>query len=519
MNRLLLVGCLFIAFHNSFAQEIVRENLGSSINTSFADTKPIISPDGKTLFFARQFHPDNTNGEKDAQDIYYSRYLNHQWTKAINIGSPLNDKYPNGVSAISPDGNTVLVLNAYDDNGVYNGVSISHRQGNFWSNPIKLNIKNYYNNNDFVDYYISNNEQELLLTIEREDAFGDQDLYVSFRIDEYNWTEPVNLGSHINTNKAEFSPFLAADNKTLFFASEGHGSYGGSDIYYSKRLDDTWQNWTDPLNLGPDINSDGFEAYYTIPASGDCAYYVSDKDGIDGSKDIFKATLHYQFNPEPVFLIKGHAINSKTHKSIEAEIKYHGIDVEGDNGTAKSEKYNGAYAIVLPRGTSYRYWPEAEGFYGISQYMDASKLEVYREVDNNLYLFPVEPGQHFPIHEIMFARTTDNFMPESSFELERFLKFLRDNTGVQIEITGYTNEFEVGQKNLILSESRASAFAKYLIEHGINKERLIYKGMGNRIYHVDYIKTFRKIDPINRLEIKILSTVWEPTSLTTQNAE
>lgn len=517
MNRFLLVGCLSLGIFTSFAQEIVRENLGSSINTSFADTKPVISPDGKTLFFARQFHPGNTNGEKDAQDIYYSRNLNNEWTNAINIGSPLNDRYPNGVSAITPDGNTLLILNAYDGKEVRNGVSISHREGNYWSHPKMLEIKNYYNHSDYVDYYISNNEQELLLTIEREDAFGDQDLYVSFRIDEYNWTEPVNLGHQINTHKAEFSPFLAADNKTLFFASEGHGSYGSSDIFYSKRLDDTWQNWSDPVNLGTDINSNGFEAYYTIPASGDCAYYVSDRGGIEGSKDIFKATLHYKFNPDPVFLIAGHVINNKTRKSLQAEIKYHGISENDEYGLAMSEKYDGSYAIVLPRGTAYRYWPVAEGFYGIPQYMDATTLDEYKEVANNLYLFPIEPGQTFPIHEIIFSDTTDTFKPEASFELERFLDLMKTNPGLQIEITGFTNVFDKGQDNLILSESRAYAVVKYLLDNGIEKGRLIYKGMGNRMYLNDNIKVFRNLDAINRMEIKILSTVWQvkPTELST----
>jgi outer membrane protein OmpA-like peptidoglycan-associated protein len=501
---------IFLAFGQSGAsQDIVKENLGAYINTSYADTKPVISPDGKTLYFTRQFYPGNVKGVKDAQDIYYSTYIDGTWTRAVNIGAPLNDKYPNGVSGITPDGNTMLVLNAYDDNTIKNGVSVSKRQGSGWSTPKMLTINNYYNINPYVDYFLSNNEQALLLTIQTDDAVGDQDLYISFRINEYQWTEPINLGTTINSEKAEFAPFLAADNKTLFFSSEGHGSYGSSDIFYSKRLDDSWQKWTDPINLGHTINSEAFEGYYTIPASGDFAYYVSTKGGIEGSKDIFKTSIPYEFLPDPVLLVSGHVLDKKSRKPVECEIQYAALQADVENGIANSDSYNGAYKIVLPRGNAYRYVPVSEGYIGIPQYLNVGEIEEYHEMENNLFLVPLESGQVVPFHDIFFEGTTAETSYDSKDELLRILEIMQDNPGIQIEITGYTSDLKHGQDNLALSIERAWSVKHFMLNNGVHTERMVHRGLGSTVPFNDHDILLKEgIDPMNRIELRILSLDW-----------
>ncbi len=508
-----LLLILSIYRQESIGQDIKKEHLGTSINTSYADTKPVISPDGKTLYFTRQYYPDNVKGEKDAQDIYYSSLMNGEWTKAVNIGAPLNDKYPNGVSSISPDGNTMVVLMAYGEKRVTNGVSISKKQGSGWSNPKMLSIKNYYNINPYVDYYLSNNGQGLLLTIQRDDAVGDQDLYISFKINEYQWTEPINLGTTINSERAEFAPFLAADNKTLFFSSEGHGSYGSSDIFYSKRLDDSWQKWTEPVNLGHTINSEEFEAYYTIPASGEFAYYVSTKGGIDGSKDIFKTTIPYEFSPEPVLLVSGHVLDKKTREPIASEILYESLTTNKELGTASSEERNGAYKIVLPRGYAYRYVPVAEGYIGIPQYLNVEHITEYHEMENNLFLVPIEPGQVVPFHDLLFEEISAESAPESLRELRRILALMQDHPGLQIELTDFTNDLKRGQDNLALSIERAWTVKHYLLNNGVHTDRIVHKGLGSTVPFNDPDVILKNdVNPMNRIELKILSLDWSQPS-------
>ena len=98
-------------------------------------------------------------------------------------------------------------------------------------------------------------QKTLIHAIEMNDSKGDQDLYVSFRKVDGSWSRPKNLGSTINTIKAENSPFLASDGVTLYFSTNGRPGYGKNDIFMSRRLDDSWVNWSEPENLGPSINT------------------------------------------------------------------------------------------------------------------------------------------------------------------------------------------------------------------------------------------------------------------------
>jgi outer membrane protein OmpA-like peptidoglycan-associated protein len=281
------------------------QNLGPNVNSSYPDMLPIITPDGKTLYFARKYAPENFGAEKK-DDIYVSE-LNAlgQWTKARNIGAPLNNDAHNFVCAISPDGNTMYLANRYDYRTEGSGVSVAYRKKDgSWSKPAPLDIKNMYNKSKFACYHVSLDGKTMVMAIERDDTFGDMDLYVSFRYADGTWTEPMNMGADVNTAGAEASIFLAADGKTIYFSSKGHAGYGDFDMFMSRRLDNSWKRWSEPVNLGPKINSAGQDIYYTIPASGDYAYFSSDVYGY-GQHDIFRITLPTELRPEAVNISAG----------------------------------------------------------------------------------------------------------------------------------------------------------------------------------------------------------------------
>ncbi|HEX8547932.1 MAG TPA: hypothetical protein VF691_13290, partial [Cytophagaceae bacterium] len=194
------------------------ERLSKNINTANDELIPIISPDGKTLYYAGRGYPNNVGSTKD--DIYFSvsdEYGN--WSKGENLGPPLNNSNYNYVSSVSPDGNTLLVSNAYNQDGTLSkGVSISHKTVNGWTFPEPLKIKNYYNNSFKNENCLSSDGNIVLLTLTRSGGRGENDIYVSFKKGD-SWTEPKNLGKNINTPLEELSPFLSADGVTLFFAS------------------------------------------------------------------------------------------------------------------------------------------------------------------------------------------------------------------------------------------------------------------------------------------------------------
>ena len=183
------------------------------------------------------------------------------------------------------------------------GVSISSNASGDWTKPAPIEIENDYNYSEKANFFLAQNRKVLLLSVMREDTQGGRDLYVSFLEEDSTWSEPLNLSNKVNTAGEESSPFLASDDKSLYFSSDGYSGFGATDIYLTKRLDDTWTNWSEPENLGPTINSQYEDLFFNIPGNSDFAYYsqgVSEDD-----MDIFRVALPVLKRPDPVILVKG----------------------------------------------------------------------------------------------------------------------------------------------------------------------------------------------------------------------
>ncbi|MFN3940078.1 MAG: OmpA family protein, partial [Chitinophagales bacterium] len=175
--------------------------------------------------------------------------------------------------------------------------------------------------------------------------FGDMDIYISFLQKNEVWTVPKNLGPVINTAATEGSVFIAADNRTLYIATNGRSGYGGFDMFMSKRIDDTWLNWSEPINLGPLINSQYDEFYYTLPASGEYAYYASRQNTIGGA-DLFRIQLPKEIQPEPVALIKGNVVDKESGRKINATIAYGGL-INAEPNKIQTDT-TGTYTLIIP---------------------------------------------------------------------------------------------------------------------------------------------------------------------------
>lgn len=293
------------------------ENLGPNVNSAYYDHLPMISPDGTKLYFTRKFAEENTGKDRN-DDIYYSYIMpNGKFSKAENIGPPLNNDNNNFICFISSDNNKLYTANKYIRNTYnYNGLSVAVKQKDgSWSKPKPINIPNLINNNEFAHYHLNLEETVVLMAIQRPDSYGDLDLYVSLKYGDGTWSEPKNLGPVINTVGSEGSVFLAADGKTLYFSSAGHPGFGSYDMYMSKRLDNTWTNWSKPLNLGDKINSEEMDIYYTIPASGDYAYFSSGRTYF-GLNDLYRIKLPKEIRPEPVDINSYNALASLKKETL-----------------------------------------------------------------------------------------------------------------------------------------------------------------------------------------------------------
>ena len=296
-------------------ENIEIEKLGPEVNSRFDELCPVISADGKTLYFTRDFHPENVGNEKN-QDVWYARIRpDGSFSKAVSIGAPINNRSDNALTSVTPDGQTVMLLNVYQPNGsMIKGISTSKKTVNGWAFPKKVNIKDYYNRQNNAEYCLHASGKIMILTVQRDNSYGDKDLYVCFKEPNGNWSKPKNLGKTLNSADSETSPFLSADGVSLYFSSAGHPGYGRNDMFVSRRLDDSWTNWSEPENLGPMLNSASWDAYYTIPASGEYAYYVSYQDRATKA-EIYRAKLPEAVRPKPVVLVHGKSIQCQHQRS------------------------------------------------------------------------------------------------------------------------------------------------------------------------------------------------------------
>ncbi len=454
-------------------KQLEKENLSRTINGPTDEICPVISPDGKTLYFTRAERSDN-------QDVWYSKINpNNSFSQAQNIGAPINTPDHNSSFSITPDGNTMLLNNVYLPNGtMQKGLSVTRRTTTGWSFPEKVQIVNYKNDNDYAEFSLAQNGNVMVMTLQREDSYGSKDLYVSFLQPDKTWSEPKNMGAFLNTADAETSPFIASDGITLYYSTPGLSGFGSNDIFVSKRLDNSWTNWSEPQNLGPSLNTDGWDAYFTIPASGEYAYFVSTKNSF-GENDIFRAKLDKALRPEPVALVYGTVYNAGTNKPMEANIAYETKPKGSEGGKASSAPATGEYKIVLPLKKHYLLAANASGFMGAEELVDLTKDTAYREIRRDLYLLPVEVGQTVRLNNILFEQSKFELLESSFPELNRVAMLLKSNPNMVIQLEGHTDNQGDFMLNVELSKNRVLAVKQYLEGQGVEGDRIRFKAYGS----------------------------------------
>jgi len=272
--------------------------LPSSINSNEDELMPLVTPDGGTFFFVRDGKEENPDKDKIGQNIFRSTNTDDTWSDAEYKTSHLNNESNNAVVGISTDGSTLYLVNAYQK-GMNNGIAISHLKGEKWTNPEPIEIPGMqYHDNQHVGFYVHPEENVMLISMVPEGGSGLEDLHISFN-EAGNWSTPKLLGSNVNSSGYEMSPFLSGDQQRIYFTSNGHGGMGDADIFYIDKLNDSWEDWSDPVNLGEGVNSSGFDAYFSIGLDS-LAYFSSNRNG--GQNDIYttKITIEIIEEEEPI---------------------------------------------------------------------------------------------------------------------------------------------------------------------------------------------------------------------------
>ena len=463
------------------------ENMGLHINSNLPELRPTVSADGNILFFICENHPANTkyNSVPNSQDIWYSeRDSIGKWSEARHLEYPLNTMQYNAVYWISPDNNRILIRGSFVE-GAYmgKGVSMSYRQENgHWGEPNMLKIKNYdkYDRGMQSGATMAQDGQTLLLYMTPERGSSDNDLFVCFLQANDTWSEPKSLGKKINAPETdEMTPYLASDGITMYFSSNRPGGLGDNDIYMSKRLDKTWQKWSDPVNLGSPVNSANWDAFFTLDAGGEYAYLTTSLNTY-GESDIVRVKLLEREKPNPVLLVSGNVYNLKTKEPLSALLIYETLPDGMEAGNGISSATDGSFKIVLPYDKNYSIRATADHFFAISENLNLDSLVKagYKEIHKDLYLVPIEIGQVVRLNNVFFDFDKADLRSESYFELDRVVTLLKDNPGIEIEMSAHTDSKGSDDYNLKLSDNRAGSVREYIVSKGINASRIISQGYG-----------------------------------------
>ena len=462
------------------------EILGPSVNSIFNELRPVISADGKTMYFSRQNHPENTGAEKDDEDIWYSTQdSNGNWKEAVNIGHPLNTKGPNFVSSVIDSGDSTILLlgnHYYGRHKMAQGLSMSISKDSVtWKKPKQIHIVNDHNKSDKANYFLTPDHTTLIMSVERTETHGSRDLYVSFK-EKNEWTEPINMGEVVNSADEEAAPFLATDGKTLFFSSKGFSGFGGYDIYMTRRLDSTWTNWSEPENIGGTFNSEVDDIFFNYVNSEDeYAYFVR---GTEENTDIARIKLPYFLQPVEekipemiVVRLNGNVYDEETIEPLQARIEF--VQKEGKEvKLVTSKQEDGYYEIFLEKGDIYVFEAKTEDYHAHKDSIDLRGIARSTEVKKDIFLRPLEKNIPFVMHNVNFDFDSHELREESFPDLNRLVQLMFDNPDIKIKISGHTCDIGTHEYNQNLSERRASTITEYILSQEVHEGRVTFEGYG-----------------------------------------
>jgi len=464
-----------------------------SVNSVYDEQYPVFSSDGNRMYFTRANHPSNIGGLRDKGDIWYATFNEGKWSNPIHAGAIINNDKWNSVVGFSSDGNSMILHHHYQDDR--QGLSISQKKNDGWTIPTSLKIPYFLNRSNIQSGSVSSDGGTILLSIESYNTKGGEDIYVLFRQNNGSWSDPKNLGVVINTAYQEISPYLAEDNKTLFFASNGHPlSKGSFDVYQATRIDDSWINWSTPTNIGNEVNTEGRESSYQYFSETKSAVYIStqDSDGYGDIKSIKQSveiekpiieidTTNIENNEvlvaDPIkeklavdYSFKGTVKSATTDSLILATLFIRAVD---NSLQLTHETVTGEFTIQLPVG-NYHLGIEAKDY--LSKFLTIEIDSI--TTNHHVKMAPIMIGETVNLKSVLFGRGTDELLSSSFDELDAVVKMMEANTSMEIALGGHTDNQGSSKLNYALSEKRVIAVKKYLQSKGIAGRRIEGKGYG-----------------------------------------
>jgi len=433
---------------------------------------PVLSADQASLFFIKR---DND------EEIYVAvKNDDNSWSNPVPIDSAITSEYNEGTCSVSADGRTMVFTSCMRSDGFGScDLYITHKTGDHWREP--KNLGRPINSSAWDSqpaltadgktlYYVSN----------RKGGLGKRDIWVSHFSEEAGWSHPRNLGPSINSISDDISPFIHANEQTLFFATDARIGFGGFDIYYSDR--DTAKNWSEPVNFGYPINTHNDELAMFITADGAQGYYSYETR----KNKKFSSKLYVIDIPEEITLkhrssyVTGIIYDSLTSKPLQDSIQLFNMSTNLAVSQVVSDSINGKYLMVLTEGAEYALYIDARDYLFKSYHFDLNgQNEGLEGIVANIALSPIEKGEKTTLNNVLFEHDSYALSEKSNIALLFVTDYMLNHPGLNIEIAGHTDNIGSDFYNLRLSKNRAHSVFNYLINHGVDEERLTYQGYGS----------------------------------------
>ena len=468
--KLLIQDCIFSIDALKHPVPFKPINVGPGVNTADDEYWPVATADENTLIFTRNI---NNN-----EDFYKSEKVDGKWQTATYLSDQINTpNYNEGSECISPDGRYLFFTGCNRPDGLGRcDIYIAEKKGDDWGKPYDLNPP--VNTPGWESQpSISADGRTLYFVSNRKGGYGGYDIWRSTVTDK-GWSEPENLGPNINTGYDEQSPFIADDDSTLYFSSNGWPGMGGIDLFVSRLGKDG--QWGKPINLGYPINTSGDENGLTVTAEGNYAFFSSNNLNGYGGYDIYTFEMPVNIRPRRVTYVKGFVTDAITKQPLQAAVEI--VDLEKNKPVYQdySSPTQGDFLATLVTGKNYGLNISKDGYLFYSANFSLVGSETKSPFIINVALSPIEVGNKVVLNNIFFDSNKFDLKPESKDELQKLVSFLNLNPTVHIEISGHTDDVGGDAFNQTLSQNRAKAVYNYLIANNINAVRLVYKGYGEK---------------------------------------
>ncbi|MBX9850905.1 MAG: OmpA family protein, partial [Cytophagaceae bacterium] len=491
--------------------EVEIINLSDKVNSPYPDYMPVLSLDETEMMFTSR-RPTTTGGSKDPvddlyyEDIYISTKTDSGWKAPKDMGNIINTKDHDATVCLSGDGKTLYIYRSADSYSEEptGHIYFSEYKVIDWTAPqlVKGINSEYWEPSGSIspsgDMFFFSSNRPRPENPERKD----RDIYMVKKTETGEWGPPVRLSNEINTTFEEDGPFIHPDGKTLYFSSNGNKSIGGFDIFKSV-YDETTQTWSEPVNIGFPFNTAGDDIYIVWSADGKRAYFSSARDDSYGGKDIYMAT-NIQ-GAHSMALMIGRVFDADTKSPLTAEVVV--MDNESGKvvGVFKSDSYSGKFSIALPSGKNYGISIQKQKYLYHSENITLPTMAEYSEYRKDIYLNPFKAGASSVLKNIFFDTDKAELRPESRVELDKLFDVLKKNPDLHVQISGHTDDQSTHEYNLVLSQARAVSVVQYLVDKGIEKNKIFAKGFGE-VQPIDSNTTEEGRQNNRRIEFMILDT-------------